>query len=218
MPLIITSAILATAGTLAALRNEVISDSFDSVKYTPLVNQWLNEAQGRIARRMGIANTEASTTLSITPGVSSYALPADLIILTAVEDDRGELEPIARDDLPVRVANAKPTQYALYGSTLLLYPTPVSAATFTLRYRKTIADMVVDTDVPGVPEDFHHILVSYALYKAYRKEDDMQMAAFYWQEFERDLRDMRASVQYRDSSRRRLIGGKRHTGPRFHRP
>lgn len=206
--------------TLASMRDEVVANAFDATTYNPLVTLWLNEAQGRVARRMNLPERELSTTLNVIAGTKDYALPADLVVLTAVLDDRGELTPVGRDDIPVVAASGRPRVYALYGSTLTLYPTPNAAATFTLRYRGTVVDMVADTDTTVIPDDFNHILVSYALYKAYRKEDDTQMAQFYWQEFERDLRDMRASSQYRDSNRRRQIQGMwpARVLARFHRP
>ena len=206
--------------TLASMRNEVLSHSFDTTRYTPLVNTWLNEAQGRVARRMNLSETAVTVLVATTAGFADYELFDDLIAITGVFDDRGPLTAVPRNDVPSGERTGRPTMYALYSDIMTLYPTPAEDGELTVRYRATITPMATDSAVTAIPGDYDHLLVTYALYKAYRKEDDAQMAQFYWQEFERDLREMRAATQFRDSTHRRRIPGMwaRAGSPRFHRP
>lgn len=207
--------------TLKSMRDEVISNSFDPTTYNGLVTGWLNEAQVRVFQRIGLPQNEATEILTTTSGTASYEVPDDMLVLVTVEDSRGELAAVARDAIPTTARSGSPTAYALYGTNLILYPTPNAEADLTLRYRSRPAPMVNDDDVSMVPGELAYLLVTYALSRAYRKEDDFQAASFYWQEWERDLRDMRASSQTRESSRVRRISGSWGMGassPRFLRP
>jgi hypothetical protein len=193
--------------TLKSMRDEVLANSFDSATYGSLVDLWLNEAQGRVLRGLSLHDAERTDVISLTAGTAEYELPDEITVLTAVVDDQGEIKPTGTDDMPVDGATGKPYAYSLYGSSITFYPTPKEAADLTIRYRASEGDMVSDTDTATIPDDFCHLLVTYALYKAYRKEDDLAMAQSYWQEFNRDLREAKANLQYRDASRTRRIGG-----------
>jgi hypothetical protein len=100
-----------------------------------------------------------------------------------------------------------PVDYAVFGAGLLLAPTPVVPRTIQVRYRSRPTRMVGDSDYPGIPSAYEDLLLSYALYHAFRSEDDVDMASFYKGEWQQGMAQLRTDLQYPDESQRRQIGG-----------
>lgn len=184
--------------TLSDLVNEVLAYGFDGNIYRPRVQSWINEALHRVARKVRLAGHETSFAVNTINGTASYALPTDFVRLLTLRNttDHQDLDWVSIDELDnSRAAVAKPTQFALYGNSLQVYPTPNGVYALSMRYLADTINLVADADVPAMPDDWVDVLVSYALSRAYRSEDDAQQSAFYWNEFVRDFRDLRADLQ-----------------------
>jgi hypothetical protein len=196
--------------TYLELQNEVLAHGFASTAYRTRVKAWLNEAQARIARRMQLREVFTSTTVTTEVGTVSYALPAAFIRANGLVDPDYPLElryVPDPDDLLVRneggAVTGRPDSYSLNQNGLLLSPTPDAAYSLTFSYYSRPTDMVADDDVSVLPADYHDVMVSYALSRAYRSEDDPQMSQFFYQEFMRDFAQLATDKQFevRDAPR-----------------
>jgi hypothetical protein len=210
---------------LDALTAEALHDDFDTAKYTARAQQALNEALGRVGRRVDSLQRRATATISVVGATDTYTLPADFVRLVSLRD-AGQRRVLTEtlnteiDELPA--SHGVPAYYAVDGSSLLLWPTPVSTETLTLRYWATPAAMAAGTDVPAIPADYVDLLVTYTRSKLFRWEDDKQMADGLMADFERDLGIARTDLQNtsRTTGRRTpgMYAGMGNASPNFTRP
>jgi hypothetical protein len=200
--------------TYLDLQDEVLAHGFDAGTYRARVKTWLNEAQSLIARRLQIRDLLTSTTVSTTSGTSVYALPSVFVRanglvdedyprrLGFVEDPDGLLETNENG-----LNTGRPEEYSLTASGLLLSPVPDGAYDLTLEYWSRPTDMSADADESALPSDWHFVMVSYALSRAYRSEDDPQMSSFFWNEFLRDMGYMASDLQFQARDAPRQVPG-----------
>jgi hypothetical protein len=69
----------------------------------------------------------------------------------------------------------------------VLWPTPDDSYDLTIRYYGNITPLSADADVSAINPDWHDVMVSFALYEAYKAEDDAQMSQYHYANFQRDL-------------------------------
>jgi hypothetical protein len=99
---------------------------------------------------------------------------------------------------PTIYANAPPTVWTEYGSTLYFDRKLDKAYSFTVRYYKTPVALSSPTDVPSVPEAFRELLEAYADFRGEKFRGNHDIAAIYKQEFEDGLESM--SLRYAPGS------------------
>lgn len=206
--------------TFGDLQTEVLAHGFDSTMYAARVKAWLNEAYHRVSRHVRLPELEASATVETVAGEREVALPADVVDLISVTDSRGRsLFSIDSRDLDGSRSTGVPTAFALSGSKMILDPAPRGADTLAVRYWRDPGDMTSDADVPVVGR-YGDALVSYALQRAYRAEDDFEAANFYLAEWQRALVELRADAQFRVGVPRQIPGTfmEGPVGLRFRRP
>lgn len=189
--------------TLSQLVTRVVVDRVDATTYSDRVKSWLNEGQGRIARRVEIERLRVRDEMAVTAGDAAYNLPTDYargITLRHTDDldrRRARLTPIRNedefDDLTSCVG--RPRFYLISGGRVHLWPTPDKAYTLLLRYQRIPARMVEDDDVPELPEDYVDSLVEYATGRVQRSEDDPDIAAKWIADFETTVSTMRVDLQ-----------------------
>jgi hypothetical protein len=216
------------AQTFLDLVNSALSDDFDPGKYRPEARQAVLDAIGEISRNVRLPANETTQTITTVAGTNSYSLPTGNVrVLSLVDpqtaDPLTDVEVSALDDTP-STGRGRPTSFALYGSSLTLYPTPDQAYSLTLRYLRQGATPSSDSDVvattTGIPEDYLHALVAYARYRLFRKEDDWE-AANYWEgQYRQTLQRLKAEMQRRDVGARRRVPSmwSGSPSPRFVRP
>lgn len=182
--------------SLADLRNEVLEHELD--RSAERVDGFLNDALRIVARRVRHYTGEAEQAIVTVAGTAAYAWPADLGKLRWLRDvaNASTLELVGLRDIDnAPVAQGRPSAYATAGKTVTLYPTPDAAYSLDLRYW-ALPDLVrEDGDVPDLPEDYHRILVFYALQRCYELEDDFEAAGYWRGEFATALADMGADVK-----------------------
>lgn len=213
----------ADGATFLELQNQVLHDDFNPTKYRDLVKGWLNEALHRIYRTTNLADADNEQSITLTAGTATYALPSRSVRIESLRTAEGAaLSEVPIHDIDMRgTATGEPSLYALVGDGIHLHPTPqTSGGVLWLRYRYNAADMVDDEDVPALDPDYRHLLVEYARSRAFRLEDDPQMAAYWFGEWQRDLQELRADLQRRSTGRIRQIPGMwgRPSRPTFQRP
>lgn len=196
--------------TRADLREEVLANSFDPGRYSDLVNDWLNEALGRVSRRVRSLQRRAVLDVTTTAGQPTIALPVDFIRAHSliIPTYHWPLEEQSDTDefwaLPSGTGRPEVFHFdsSTSGSTppvtitpaLWLWPTPDRAYAMQLRYTAAIPKLTADEHSPAMPEDYHHLLVSYARSKAFRAEDDFEAANYFMTEFVAGLREMSADL------------------------
>jgi hypothetical protein len=199
--------------TFSALYTEVLDHGFDATSYTSRVKTWLNEAQAIIARRLQIRELEVTSTVTTVAGTATASLPSGFIRMNGIVDEEYPRKlhfSEDPDELLVRNEGAdyldRPDSYSLTNAGILLSPVPDNAYTLTLDYWSRPTDMSADSDVSALPADYHFVMISYALSRAYRSEDDATMSQFFMQEFQRDLALMATDVQFQAREPRQVPG------------
>lgn len=213
-----------TAQTFLELQDAALHDDFDATKYRARVKVLLNEALARVGRRVYGLQRRSTASVSAFAGTSSYALPTDFVRAISLRDPAlhpgtlDEVDPEWIDDQST--GRNTPLGYAIDGQSLVLWPTPTTATTFTLRYWATPAALAADGDVPAIPADYVDLLVTYARGKLYRLEDDVAMHDALMGQFDAGVFEAKADLQLTSLRRVRQIPGMwdRTARPAFRRP
>lgn len=187
--------------TLAEMRAEVLAHGPDigPVFTVGDINEFLNQALRRLSRRINFHAEETAATITTVAGTSTYPWPTNMGRLRYLVDldSQQALEP-----RPVRwfdeisPVSGRPEAYALLGESFVLHPIPDAAYQLTVRYWALPARMTSDSDEPGIPEDYHHLLPFWALKRCFEREDDGDMAAYWEARWEQGLREMEADVVF----------------------
>lgn len=184
---------------LAAMRNEVLNTGFDSTVYGARITQWLNDAQGSVARQVDFYGDEATQVIPTVAGTVSYAWPADMGRVRTLFNPavNSELRRVSLRDIDRSpVATGQPQYFAVDGATTHLYPTPDGVYSLSLRYWRLPPALVNDTDTPIFPPDYHDMLISYALWKCYERDDDAELAAYHEASFKKQLAEFSTDVKF----------------------
>jgi hypothetical protein len=188
--------------TFLEMQDEVLNHGFDPSTYRARVKNWLNEAQGRISRLLELPSLYTTTSIPTVNGTDTYSLPTNVIRINGVTNASSPSElSYVEDPADINYSNqngqnlGEPQYYTFFGTSLRLSPIPDAVYTLTVDYYQTANTLQADSDVSLLPSDYHDIMISYALSRAYRSEDDMQMSQFFYSEFMRDLQFMGADRQ-----------------------
>jgi hypothetical protein len=182
------------------IANECLAHQFNDTKYRPLMEEWINEGQNRIAREADIR--ALFTSVSIADTSHEVSLPVDFARLIEVSDatDGDNWTPLVpmelRDFDDASVVYSNPTFYVVAGEILYLFPYPADERTIALNYYRLPAAMESDADVPEIPADYHSLLVYYALWRGFQRENDYEAAGYWRNEFDAGLMKMRGELQY----------------------
>jgi hypothetical protein len=196
--------------TYKALQDEVLSFQFSETKYRPLVKVWLNSAQQTAVIQSEFRSQESTATVTTSANAATYALPTDYsrLIDFFYNESHELLSPMdVRDFDALPESTGRPYAYAMRGNELVLYPTPDAVYTFTLRYWRLPKDMSADSDEPEIPAQYHDLLIAYAMQKAFMREDDLQMAKAWEEQWNGGLLKMRGEVQSDHFDGPRQVGG-----------
>lgn len=113
------------------------------------VAEAVNEAFRFIQREVPARAIEATATLNFGAGVRSVSLPSDYREVISVVDASGK--PLTRGDFELMLrafgsSTGAPQNYAIYGTSIFLFPTPSSSTTITLYYKKWLPTMTNDNE------------------------------------------------------------------------
>jgi hypothetical protein len=212
--------------TFTDLQTEALHDEFDTNKYASLVLRWINEGIGLIARRVELPGGHTAQTINTVAGTQGYALNTSSALVESIrhtDSTGGQLPKLGIEEYDNATSpseRGRPSAYTLYGSNLLLSPVPDRAYTLEARLRTVPADVVAGDEVNTVfPEDYAHLLVSYARGRAFRAEDDFEAAQYHMTEFWEGVNRMAGEVHYRSREVSQVPGTlEEYSGPQFVRP
>jgi hypothetical protein len=124
---------------------------------------------------------------------TGLADPTPLQDVVAVQGPSYELRPADHRKMRLTFpsnsdSSGDPIWFTKWGRTLYLWPKPSSASTYlVVGYRQGI-DWIETNAAPDFPSDFHELIAWWALNRAYVFLDDPELADFYREEFDRELR------------------------------
>ncbi|SRR6266446_493474 len=187
--------------TYKELQDEVLAHGFNE-SYRTRVKSYLNIAQSRIAKTIEVNDNLATVSLTTAIGTSNYLVPSEVEISIhgIVDEQLGyRLDYIKMsEELIAQNANGtfngRPIQYSIQGVGIVLSPVPDAIYTFLVLYFIRPVNLSADSDISTLPVDYHDLMISFALQRCYRSEDDAQMAQFYQAEYNRDLQLLGAST------------------------
>lgn len=197
--------------------NEVLRYGFND---GPQVNKerierWINEAQTKVARHSFAPVFQKKTEITMVAGKFEYTLPSGVIRIQTIVYPEGaiRLKPV---DLQTFESYKKgsaeiegpPSIYHIRGvNELYIFPNPTSAAPLIVFYIEKPPELVNPTDVPVLEGESLNMLVDYALFRAYRAEDDLEAANVHHQQFEEDLASYKKShLHLQDDTPKQLRG------------
>jgi hypothetical protein len=205
--------------TFADVKNEVLRYGFQD---GPVVNEarieeWINEAQLQVARNVDATEFQATAEVAMVNGTYKYALPTGFIRMTSIvypmvcvrlrPVDLQTFDSMASGNVSANTGiEGPPIAYTIFANELWLFPTPSNPDKLELRYYKKPARLT-GVEVPTLAEDYLHLLVDYACWRAFRAEDDPEMATSHQQQYEKDLAKYAADVQNLQDDRPKQLQG-----------
>lgn len=149
---------------LSELQKEVNKDIDDSLPNAD-INGWLNRCLDDLTP---VANYQKSAVINVVPDQKEYALPSDLITIAFLIDKEERLNPVPVNDF-------SSNGYKYWGNSIILQPTPKEVKTLDLYYHARLPHLVNADDVPAIPQEYHDLLVLYAVAKAKYQDEEESM-------------------------------------------
>lgn len=157
------------------------------------IEQWVNEAQHQIARQIEAPEFQATEVLTLTKGKYKYAQPSEFLRMQDIfyGEMWTRLTPVDLQQFdqnnPSNV-EGPPAIYTIYSTELWLFPTPYNSTDkLELRYIKNAPALVNESDVPLLHKNYLHLLVGYAVARAFEAEDDPEQAQAHIGRYKADL-------------------------------
>lgn len=206
--------------TFADVKNEVLRYGFQD---GPLVNEariedWINEAQLQVARNVDSMVFQATEEPTMVSGEYKLALPTGFLRMASIVYPlvAVRLKPVDLQTFDSMMGaqagstgtgiEGPPVAYTIFNKELWLFPTPSNPDKLMLRFYKKPARLT-GVEVPALEEDYLHLLVDYAAWRAYRAEDDPEMANAHQQQYEKDLMKYASDVQNLQDDRPKQLQG-----------
>lgn len=203
------------ARTFSDLQEEALGRDFTASSFPgSRVGQYLNDGAHKIARRVHIPALEQVQSITTVAGQSTYSPSSDRVRILGVSntDDRDPLDEIDATDLDdLDVSSGKPSAFAMWQGSYILYPTPDAA--YPLQVRELSNTVFVNptdtTDAVGFPDDYSPALVLYTRSWLFLLEDDLEASAGYEAKFETEVLRLKADVHRQSPRRVRRVGDRR---------
>lgn len=207
-----------TRADIAALMMSWLDDEQQAYFKPAQVNVWINLAQREVQKLLLQAGEnyymKPVETLTVV-NQADYVLPVDFFVEhrlevvlsgTGVNENRLKLEPITTNEQDlISIRAGTPTNYYIKKDRVTLSPTPQQAWTLRLYYSPRVADLVNDTDVPDIPEQFMEYVAVLAAFDGFIKDDraptNLEMKR---QRYEKLLKEM-SEDRTQDNSRRVVV-------------
>lgn len=166
---------LTTLRTEVRTRTGIPTD--DSLITNAVLTQLVNAAVQHISTERDWPWLEKSANLTTANGTPDYAPPADWTRTVSVVGANGVplvRKPIA--ELDYMAGSGTPRFFGIFADRVLLKPVPNSVENLTHRYITVAPALVGDADTPTIPVPYHHAIVEYAAYLAFRRVGNISEA------------------------------------------
>jgi hypothetical protein len=134
----------------------------------------------------GVTAKSIDSTITTWEEITDFYLSANAVGTVTLLEDSGAGAELAR----ITIGQKRPRYFAFY-----LWPTPQAAITYYVDYRREVLDLVNATDEPGIPTDFHPILVAYAVMREREQKDDPQRYVMAKQQYDKWLSRLKYHTQ-----------------------
>lgn len=194
-----------TGDELITLTRELLRDEVSPYLWSnETILRYLQEAEREMCKRTHVI-LSTSLTAAVTAGTKTVVLPANVIQVLAARIS-GETRPMRQmraehfeaHDQTVSTGTPRFYTMGLGNKRLTLYPEP--DANVTVEYLAAIypSSQFDESSDPGIPEEHHHALGSYAAYRCLRTKDpdgeELQEHQAYRAEWELYLRDLKREL------------------------
>ena len=176
------------AYNLGTLRTRVQQKLDDTSFGVSKLNQFINDAQRDILNSRRFTFMEREAVLTTSAGTDTLVgTPTDMQIpismrITSPVSYASQLAYIEYEDFDTAMpnqdvnGNSVPSAWRVFNNTLLVYPNADATYQITLKYVKSPTELVLDSDVPEIPESFGELLVLAAYKRALEHNDDYDQA------------------------------------------
>jgi len=177
------------------------------------VGNWINEGQRQVARQVEAPEFQEAHTYTMEAGIWEYPLPTDFLRVQDIwyPEIESRLRPLDLQQFNMtnpQVIQGSPAVYTLYKDLLLLFPAPQAAGEeLIMHYIKQPPVLAAEGDTPLLNQAYLHLLVDYAVVRAFEAEDDYEAAQAIQGRYQRDLAAYATDVQERMADRPRVIDG-----------
>jgi hypothetical protein len=176
------------------------------------IENWVNEAQFQIAREVEAPEFQENEILKTKIEVFKYPLPASFLRMQDIffPEMYGRLRPADLhqfDNMNPKLVVGLPALYTLYKTEVWFFPNPNSEWELELRYIKNPPALEKEGDIPVLNKNYLHLLVDYAVVRAFEAEDDHEAAQYFQGRYQRDLDAYATDVQTRSVDTPRNIEG-----------
>lgn len=217
---------------LAAVRRQTNLTTADvsDADVTAILNEGIQEIAS--LKRWDWLYTDS--TISVTAGTVEYTLPADFNFMGFVMQDslsNGPLLMLSHEEYVYRFGdNPSSGSQARYFylrmddgvSKIGFYPTPSATSTdeYKIFYYKNPTELAAGGDEPAWDASLHNILVDYAAYRLWEREEYFDETQRAFSKYARRLNDMMRFYKMRGKVNRFIVGGGAYFGgyrdPRVH--
>lgn len=140
-------------------------------------------------------------TVSVASGARTSGALATRVFQVAAVYNTTDSRPMSlltnRARVPVAYTTTEtgaPVHYRRRGNVIEVFPLPTATTTLTVEYFAPLTDLSADGDVPGLPPQYHDVLVSMALSRATRDDGNLAAAKDYETEVGELVKAMRADL------------------------
>lgn len=159
---------------LSDLIKEVNKDIDDSLSNGEIIG-WLNRALDDLTP---YAKYQELQTISLISDQKEYSLPANIFEIVHLLDENSG---ISFNQIPMQDFSS--TGYKKWGGKLIFQPIPKKNQAISLYYHARLPHLINPDDIPSIPEEFHDLLVLYAVSKAKYQDEEESMQNNAMQEY-----------------------------------
>lgn len=142
------------------------------------LNDLLAESLDAVSTEFDWPWLQASATITTAAGDRDYAVPADWIRTRKLYiADYEPLELMPSTDVLWSTAQGRPTQYAIEGDLVQVFPVPDGVYSITHKYQKSEPALSSDSSTPLMPAIFHHTLVAHLVHLMHVRAGSLQKAS-----------------------------------------
>lgn len=199
--------------TLDQIYQEIQQRSGDTSLTSTQMNLWVNLAIKQWATEDFPDLITTNSTGTTTAGTIEYSLPTDYskILGIRIGGSASTTEVNAKEYSFLKYENKNTPQGTFDGgyyyyinptnSTYGLIPTPtITGLPIYLKYQKIPADITSTTDEPPFPENYHELVVFFALKKYWETQDEFDKSIFYDAEYRNMLEKMKTDLMKQSRS------------------
>lgn len=166
---------LTTLQTETRTRAGLPSD--DSLITSAVLTQLVNAALQHISTEKDWPWLEKAANIATVNGAAEYAVPTGWTRTVSVIGATGV--PLRRtpiEELDYLNGSGSPRFFGIFADQIVVKPTPTGVETLKHRYIGTEAALVNGADTPSMPVGYHHAIVAYAAYLAFRRTGNLPEA------------------------------------------